>query len=249
MAFPCLGTVVLAHSDATFGFPEIRRGALPGVVSVAARQRLSRAACERLFCTGDVIDAPTAQRLGLVDVVGGWAELETEVARLERHFLSSAERLVHAPGAEPSSAPAATPAPFEVGSNSQVARLSVTAESATRLAGDALRLLAQLSASLRVLVLSVEASDGQEGEGGEGWEGGGSSAAPCAETGARIEAAMAQLTDAGVAIVACVRGHVRAPPLLRACLASHYRVVEAGSFFCCDSKDAPSRSAAFRAPP
>ena len=91
--FPCLGTAVLAHSDATFGFPEIRRGALPGVVSVAARRRLSPAACEWLFCTGDAIDAATVQRLGLVDFVGSWEELDAEVARLERHFLSSAPRL------------------------------------------------------------------------------------------------------------------------------------------------------------
>ena len=42
MLFPSLGTAVLAHTDATFGFPEIRRGALPGVVSVAAQQELWR---------------------------------------------------------------------------------------------------------------------------------------------------------------------------------------------------------------
>ena len=35
MVFPCLGTAVLACVDATFSFPEIRRGALPGVVIVS----------------------------------------------------------------------------------------------------------------------------------------------------------------------------------------------------------------------
>ena len=38
MLFPCLACVAVADTDATFGFPEIRRGALPGVVSVAARK-------------------------------------------------------------------------------------------------------------------------------------------------------------------------------------------------------------------
>ena len=43
---------MLAHADATFGFPEVRRGVLPGVVSVAARRRLSVAVCDRAFCSG-----------------------------------------------------------------------------------------------------------------------------------------------------------------------------------------------------
>ena len=80
--------VVLAHSDATFGFPEIRSGALPGVVSVAARRRLGQAACERLFCTGDIVDAATAHQLGLVDFVGSKAQVEAYVARLTERFMA-----------------------------------------------------------------------------------------------------------------------------------------------------------------
>ena len=74
--------LVLAHADATFGFPEVRRGVLPGVVSVAARRRLSAAACDRAFCTGDSLDAPTALRLGLVDFVGSWEQIEAELTRI-----------------------------------------------------------------------------------------------------------------------------------------------------------------------
>ena len=73
---------MLAHADATFGFPEVRRGVLPGVVSVAARRRLSEAACDRAFCTGDSLDAPTALRLGLVDFVGSWEQIEAELTRI-----------------------------------------------------------------------------------------------------------------------------------------------------------------------
>ena len=107
MLFPCVATVVLAHTDATFGFPEIRRGVLPGVVSVAAQRRLSPAACRRLMCTGDSIDAPTAQHLGLVDVVGGWEELEGRLTRLlERLWsvgaacLSRSDELAHQPAGD-----------------------------------------------------------------------------------------------------------------------------------------------------
>ena len=69
MLFPCSGTHVVAYADATFGFPEIRRGVLPGVVSIAARKRLTVEACRWLFCTADVIDAQEALRIGLVDEV------------------------------------------------------------------------------------------------------------------------------------------------------------------------------------
>ena len=88
MLFPCLGSVVLAHSDASFGFPEILGGALPSVVSVAARRRLGKATCERLFCTGDTVDAATAHQLGLVDFVGSKVQVEAYVARLTERCMA-----------------------------------------------------------------------------------------------------------------------------------------------------------------
>ena len=73
---------MIATRDATFGFPEIRRKALPGLVSVAARRRLSVAACERMMCSGDSVDAAEAHRLGLADFVGDASEIENEVHRV-----------------------------------------------------------------------------------------------------------------------------------------------------------------------
>ena len=67
--FLCAAAVVVAHADATFGFPELRRGSLPGDVSFWARERLSDATSRRLCCTGDKVSAVEAKRLGLVDVV------------------------------------------------------------------------------------------------------------------------------------------------------------------------------------
>ena len=84
--YPCTATLVLAHTSATFGFPEIRRGALPGLVSVGAQQRLTPALCERLMCTGDVLDAQAAHRAGLVDFVGSTAELEDALQSLQARF-------------------------------------------------------------------------------------------------------------------------------------------------------------------
>ena len=41
MLFACVASAVLAHSEATFGFPEMHRGVLPGLVSVATQQAVS----------------------------------------------------------------------------------------------------------------------------------------------------------------------------------------------------------------
>ena len=223
---PLIGTAVLAHSDATFGFPEIRRGALPGVVSVAARRRLSPAACEWLFCTGDAIDAATAQRLGLVDFVGSWEELDAEVARLERHFLSSAPRL-RAPSPLP-----ASEVTIEADADSRVALLEVTAASVGGLWRDALLVLDKLSPTLRVLVLSAE---GQ----------GGPSATLSLEACHRLDAAMSRLSEAGVVVLCYVRGQA-AGLLLHACLGAHYRIVEAGAALSFDGESECNRAAASR---
>ena len=87
MLFPCLCSVVLANFDATFGFPGILSGALPGLVSIAAGWRLGEAVCERLLCTGDIVDAATAHQLDLVDFVGSKEQVEAYVARLTERFM------------------------------------------------------------------------------------------------------------------------------------------------------------------
>merc|ERR1712037_342340 len=71
--------ISLATPDATFGFPDVRVGAIPAVTSCAMRKRVSDAGIRKLLLTGDVIDAYEAQRIGLVDFVG---DIETELARL-----------------------------------------------------------------------------------------------------------------------------------------------------------------------
>ena len=48
MIFPSVADIVVATEDATFGFPEIWRGVLPGVVSVHARRRLTDKQCKAL---------------------------------------------------------------------------------------------------------------------------------------------------------------------------------------------------------
>lgn len=88
MLFPGIATIVLASEDATFGFPEIRNGGLPGVVSVAVQRRISQAHCRRYMLTGDIFDAKMAQQIGLVDFVGNGDAVEQELSRLLARFAS-----------------------------------------------------------------------------------------------------------------------------------------------------------------
>ena len=69
MIFPCMADIVIAQDQATFSFPEVKRGLVPGMVSLAAKQRLPEHACRRLMLTGEQIDVPVAMKLGLVDFV------------------------------------------------------------------------------------------------------------------------------------------------------------------------------------
>ncbi|WP_256679948.1 type I polyketide synthase [Pseudomonas sp. Q1] len=86
MLFPSLASIVLATPAASFGFPEVRRGGLPGIVSVAAQRRLSPSVCRRLMLTGDPLDADAASQYGMVDFVGSKDEVEKELKRLLGRF-------------------------------------------------------------------------------------------------------------------------------------------------------------------
>ena len=96
MLFPSLATYVLATEDASFGFPEIRRGGLPGVVSVAAQRRLTAAACQRYMLSGDVFDADKAIGLGFVDFLGSPQDVEREMERILGRFATIDPKLLSA---------------------------------------------------------------------------------------------------------------------------------------------------------
>ena len=70
MLFPSRATIVCAlEGAATFGFPEVRVGMLPGVISVAARERIQKIHLKRLMSLGKPFGVQEAQRLGFVDEV------------------------------------------------------------------------------------------------------------------------------------------------------------------------------------
>lgn len=78
--------LIVANREAKLGFPEARLGLIPGA---GGTQRLPRrvgaATALRLLALGKLVDAETAQRLGLVDVVAegpALAEAESLAAKL-----------------------------------------------------------------------------------------------------------------------------------------------------------------------
>lgn len=85
MLFPAISDLVIASEDATFGFPEVRRGVLPGVVSVPAMKRLTQHQCRRWMLTGDVMSFKDALNDGFVDIVAETkpnAEIEVYSSRV-----------------------------------------------------------------------------------------------------------------------------------------------------------------------
>jgi enoyl-CoA hydratase/carnithine racemase len=242
MLFPLFGSVVVSHADATFGFPEIRRGVLPGVVSVAALRRLSRTTCSWLMCTGDTIDASAAQRLGLVDTVG----TAEHAAELAKAFSMRALLLLEDPSLSllsvppdhytaPSSELLDTASPvqtvdIECDAGKQVVRLQVD-DLASALG--ALQLVdTEMSSSLRAVILSVAG------------QGSNAKNAPAACKAPRWDV-LASLADRGVTLICSVRGHATSDMLLLAASA-HYRVFDSGASFGCVLEDAQAQEMLYR---
>lgn len=73
--------IAIASEEATFGFPEVRIGVVPAIVSVAVLPRLTDRAAVELFLTGETFDARHAAHVGLVNRAVPAEELDAEVDR------------------------------------------------------------------------------------------------------------------------------------------------------------------------
>jgi cyclohexa-1,5-dienecarbonyl-CoA hydratase len=70
--------IVVATERARFGQPEIKLGVFPPVAAVMLPRVVGERRARELILTGELIDAPEALRLGLVNYVVAPAELETK---------------------------------------------------------------------------------------------------------------------------------------------------------------------------
>ncbi|MDH3458149.1 MAG: enoyl-CoA hydratase-related protein [Gemmatimonadota bacterium] len=71
--------VVLAHADATFGYPEVRRGFVPAMVMAMLRRAVGEKLAFDLVTTGRLLTADEARALGLVARVYAGKVFESSV--------------------------------------------------------------------------------------------------------------------------------------------------------------------------
>ncbi len=82
--------VVVAGTTATFAFSEVRLGVVPAVISAVVLPRMVPHVAHRLMLTGQVFDAETAARGGLVDLVVPDADVDGEVRAQLVHLTAGA---------------------------------------------------------------------------------------------------------------------------------------------------------------
>ncbi|MFQ6046157.1 MAG: enoyl-CoA hydratase/isomerase family protein, partial [Gemmatimonadales bacterium] len=74
--------IVLAHEEATFGYPEVSRGFVPAMVMAMLRRAVGEKVAFDLVGTGRMLTASEAEQLGLVSRVIPAASFEDEVSEV-----------------------------------------------------------------------------------------------------------------------------------------------------------------------
>lgn len=83
----CAGDVVIADAAATFSLTETTIGLTPAQISPFVLQRLGLRQGRRLMLLAEIMTAPQAKEVGLVDrIVSGAAEMEAEIASIQRQL-------------------------------------------------------------------------------------------------------------------------------------------------------------------
>jgi methylglutaconyl-CoA hydratase len=86
--------IVVAAQEAVFGFPEVKLGILPAVISPFALAKIGRSAARELFLTGARFSASRAREIGLVHAVVPAAELDLAVSRYVEEILTAAPEAI-----------------------------------------------------------------------------------------------------------------------------------------------------------
>jgi methylglutaconyl-CoA hydratase len=73
--------IVVAESDSTFAFSEVKLGLVPAVVSPFLLRKIGQSAARELFLTGARFPASRAFQIGLVHAIAPAADLDATVAR------------------------------------------------------------------------------------------------------------------------------------------------------------------------
>ena len=84
--------IAIAEEQAQFGFPEVRLGLVPAVISTFVLPRIGVRAVRRYFLTGERFAAPQAMAIGLVHETAPAAALDARVDAILREILQGAPR-------------------------------------------------------------------------------------------------------------------------------------------------------------
>ena len=82
--------VAVAATGTLLGFPEVRLGLVPGVISPYVIRKIGIGHARRLFLTGERFDASVAERLGLVHAVAPLEQLDAEIEKIVASLLAGA---------------------------------------------------------------------------------------------------------------------------------------------------------------
>jgi methylglutaconyl-CoA hydratase len=93
--------IVVASSEAIFGFTETKLGIIPAVISPFVLAKIGPSAARALFLSGERFDAERAQRIGLVHDIVPFHHLDARIEALELEFgtagpaaVAAAKRLI-----------------------------------------------------------------------------------------------------------------------------------------------------------
>jgi methylglutaconyl-CoA hydratase len=86
--------IAVAAEDTVFGFSEVKLGIVPAVISPFALAKIGPSAARRYFVTGELFDAATALRIGLVHEVA--RDLDATLERLLGELLTAGPRATRA---------------------------------------------------------------------------------------------------------------------------------------------------------
>lgn len=86
--------VAVAEDGAQFGFPEVRLGLVPAVISTFVLSAIGPRAARRYFLTGERFGASQALNMGLIHETAAGADLDATVDRLAQEVLKGGPRAV-----------------------------------------------------------------------------------------------------------------------------------------------------------
>lgn len=91
-----IADIVVASSDATFGFTEVKLGLLPAIIAPYVLAKIGRSAARELFLTGRRFTAAEAKQIGLVHAVVPAEQLDATVQQYLDEILGAGREAIAA---------------------------------------------------------------------------------------------------------------------------------------------------------